>query len=180
MAAKCKHTAPVHKITIIPRTKGALGYTMQVEETQQNLLSKEEIYQKIMVYTAGRCAEELVFHSITSGASNDIEQATKLARMAITRLGMSDQFGMVALETMHNQYLGQDTTLACSNETATQIDKEVVQLISKAHDEAYAILEENKMKLHELAKYLYEKETITGDEFMYILNKPVEIGGPKE
>ena len=180
VAAKCKHTAPVHKITIIPRTKGALGYTMQVEETQQNLLSKEEIYQKIMVYTAGRCAEELVFHSITSGASNDIEQATKLARMAITRLGMSDQFGMVALETMHNQYLGQDTTLACSNETATQIDKEVVQLISKAHDEAYAILEENKMKLHELAKYLYEKETITGDEFMYILNKPVEIGGPKE
>ena len=180
VAAKCKHTAPVHKITIIPRTKGALGYTMQVEETQQNLLSKEEIYQKIMVYTAGRCAEELVFHSITSGASNDIEQATKLARMAITRLGMSEQFGMVALETMHNQYLGQDTTLACSNETATQIDKEVVQLISKAHDEAYAILEENKMKLHELAKYLYEKETITGDEFMYILNKPVEIGGPKE
>ena len=180
VAAKCKHTAPVHKITIIPRTKGALGYTMQVEENQQNLLSKEEIYQKIMVYTAGRCAEELVFHSITSGASNDIEQATKLARMAITRLGMSDQFGMVALETMHNQYLGQDTTLACSNETATQIDKEVVQLISKAHDEAYAILEENKMKLHELAKYLYEKETITGDEFMYILNKPVEIGGPKE
>ena len=180
VAAKCKHTAPVHKITIIPRTKGALGYTMQVEENQQNLLSKEEIYQKIMVYTAGRCAEELVFHSITSGASNDIEQATKLARMAITRLGMSEQFGMVALETMHNQYLGQDTTLACSNETATQIDKEVVQLISKAHDEAYAILEENKMKLHELAKYLYEKETITGDEFMYILNKPVEIGGPKE
>lgn len=180
VAAKCKHTAPVHKITIIPRTKGALGYTMQVEENQQNLLSKEEIYQKIMVYTAGRCAEELVFHSITSGASNDIEQATKLARMAITRLGMSDQFGMVALETMHNQYLGQDTTLACSNETATQIDKEVVQLIRKAHDEAYAILEENKMKLHELAKYLYEKETITGDEFMYILNKPVEIGGPKE
>ena len=180
VAAKCKHTAPVHKITIIPRTKGALGYTMQVEETQQNLLSKEEIYQKIMVYTAGRCAEELVFHSITSGASNDIEQATKLARMAITRLGMSEQFGMVALETMHNQYLGQDTTLACSNETATQIDKEVVQLIRKAHDEAYAILEENKMKLHELAKYLYEKETITGDEFMYILNKPVEIGGPKE
>lgn len=180
VAAKCKHTAPVHKITIIPRTKGALGYTMQVEENQQNLLSKEEIYQKIMVYTAGRCAEELVFHSITSGASNDIEQATKLARMAITRLGMSEQFGMVALETMHNQYLGQDTTLACSNETATQIDKEVVQLIRKAHDEAYAILEENKMKLHELAKYLYEKETITGDEFMYILNKPVEIGGPKE
>lgn len=180
VAAKCKHTAPVHKITIIPRTKGALGYTMQVEETQQNLLSKEEIYQKIMVYTAGRCAEELVFHSITSGASNDIEQATKLARMAITRLGMSEQFGMVALETMHNQYLGQDTTLACSNETATQIDKEVVQLIRKAHDEAYAILEENKMKLHELAKYLYEKETITGDEFMYILNKPVEIEGPKE
>lgn len=180
VAAKCKHTAPVHKITIIPRTKGALGYTMQVEETQQNLLSKEEIYQKIMVYTAGRCAEELVFHSITSGASNDIEQATKLARMAITRLGMSEQFGMVALETMHNQYLGQDTTLACSNETATQIDKEVVQLIRKAHDGAYAILEENKMKLHELAKYLYEKETITGDEFMYILNKPVEIGGPKE
>ena len=175
VAAKCKNTAPVHKITIIPRTKGALGYTMQVEETEQNLLSKEEAYQKIMVYTGGRCAEELIFNSITSGASNDIEQATKLARAMITRLGMSDEFGMTALETINNQYLGGDTSLACSNETATKIDEATIALIKKAHDEAYQILEDNKMKLHELAKFLYERETITGEEFMYILNKPAEI-----
>lgn len=175
VAAKCKNTAPVHKITIIPRTKGALGYTMQVEETEQNLLSKEEAFQKIMVYTGGRCAEELIFNSITSGASNDIEQATKLARAMITRLGMSDEFGMTALETVNNQYLGGDTSLACSNETATKIDEATIALIKKAHDEAYQILEDNKMKLHELAKFLYERETITGEEFMYILNKPVEI-----
>ena len=175
VAAKCKNTAPVHKITIIPRTKGALGYTMQVEENEQNLLSKEEAFQKIMVYTGGRCAEELIFNSITSGASNDIEQATKLARAMITRLGMSDEFGMTALETVNNQYLGGDTSLACSNETATKIDEAIIALIKKAHDEAYQILEDNKMKLHELAKFLYERETITGEEFMYILNKPAEI-----
>ena len=175
VAAKCKNTAPVHKITIIPRTKGALGYTMQVEENEQNLLSKEEAYQKIVVYTGGRCAEELIFNSITSGASNDIEQATKLARAMITRLGMSDEFGMTALETVNNQYLGGDTSLACSNETATKIDEATIALIKKAHDEAYQILEDNKMKLHELAKFLYERETITGEEFMYILNKPAEI-----
>lgn len=175
VAAKCKNTAPVHKITIIPRTKGALGYTMQVEEDEQNLLSKEEAFQKIMVYTGGRCAEELIFNSITSGASNDIEQATKLARAMITRLGMSDEFGMTALETVNNQYLGGDTSLACSNETATKIDEATIALIKKAHDEAYQILEDNKMKLHELAKFLYERETITGEEFMYILNKPAEI-----
>ena len=175
VAAKCKNTAPVHKITIIPRTKGALGYTMQVEENEQNLLSKEEAFQKIMVYTGGRCAEELIFNSITSGASNDIEQATKLARAMITRLGMSDKFGMTALETVNNQYLGGDTSLACSNETATKIDEATISLIKKAHDEAYQILEDNKMKLHELAKFLYERETITGEEFMYILNKPAEI-----
>ena len=175
VAAKCKNMAPVHKITIIPRTKGALGYTMQVEENEQNLLSKEEAFQKIMVYTGGRCAEELIFNSITSGASNDIEQATKLARAMITRLGMSDEFGMTALETVNNQYLGGDTSLACSNETATKIDEATIALIKKAHDEAYQILEDNKMKLHELAKFLYERETITGEEFMYILNKPAEI-----
>ena len=175
VAAKCKNTAPVHKITIIPRTKGALGYTMQVEENEQNLLSKEEAFQKIMVYTGGRCAEELIFNSITSGASNDIEQATKLARAMITRLGMSDEFGMTALETVNNQYLGGDTSSACSNETATKIDEATIALIKKAHDEAYQILEDNKMKLHELAKFLYERETITGEEFMYILNKPAEI-----
>ena len=175
VAAKCKNTAPVHKITIIPHTKGALGYTMQVEENEQNLLSKEEAFQKIMVYTGGRCAEELIFNSITSGASNDIEQATKLARAMITRLGMSDEFGMTALETVNNQYLGGDTSLACSNETATKIDEATIALIKKAHDEAYQILEDNKMKLHELAKFLYERETITGEEFMYILNKPAEI-----
>lgn len=175
VAAKCKNTAPVHKITIIPRTKGALGYTMQVEENEQNLLSKEEAFQKIMVYTGGRCAEELIFNSITSGASNDIEQATKLARAMITRLGMSDEFGMTALQTVNNQYLGGDTSLACSNETATKIDEATIALIKKAHDEAYQILEDNKMKLHELAKFLYERETITGEEFMYILNKPAEI-----
>ena len=180
VAAKCKNTAPVHKITIIPRTKGALGYTMQVEENEQNLLSKEEAFQKIMVYTGGRCAEELIFNSITSGASNDIEQATKLARAMITRLGMSDEFGMTALETVNNQYLGGDTSLACSNETATKIDEATIALIKKAHDEAYQILEDNKMKLHELAKFLYERETITGEEFMYILNKPAEIPTKEE
>ena len=175
VAAKCKNTAPVHKITIIPRTKGALGYTMQIEEDQSNLMSKNEIYEKIMVYTAGRCAEELIFQSITSGASNDIEQATKLARAMVSRLGMSDDFGMVALETLNNAYLGGDTSLSCSNETATKIDEEVIRIIKQAHNDAYQILSDNIMKLHELAKYLYEKETITGEEFMYILNKQPQI-----
>lgn len=175
VAAKTKNSAPVHKITIIPRTKGALGYTMQVEEEETNLLSKEEAYQRIMTYCGGRAAEDLIFNSITSGASNDIEQATKLARAMITRLGMSEHFGMTALETVNNAYLGGDTTLACSNETAARIDEEVIALIKKAYDEAYQILDDNKMKLHELAKYLYEQETITGEQFMYILNKPVEL-----
>ncbi|MBQ0065706.1 MAG: ATP-dependent zinc metalloprotease FtsH [Firmicutes bacterium] len=179
VAAKCSNAAPVHKITIIPRTKGALGYTMQVEQGEQNLMSKTEAYQKIMTFTGGRCAEELIFNSVTTGASNDIEQATKIARAMITRFGMSDTFGMVALETLQNQYLGSDTSLACSSETATKVDEEVVALVKKAHDEAYQILKDNLPKLHELAKYLYEKETITGEEFMYILNKPAEITGPK-
>lgn len=175
VAAKCQNSAPVHKITIIPRTKGALGYTMQVEQNEQYLVSKEDAYHRLMIYTGGRCAEELIFNSITTGASNDIEQATKLARAMITRYGMSENFGMMALETVNNAYLGGDTSLQCSNETVTKIDEEVVALIKKAHDEAYQILLDNKMKLHELAKYLYEKETITGEQFMYILNKPAEI-----
>ena len=175
VAAKCKNTAPVHKITIIPRTKGALGYTMQVEEEETNLLTKEEAYQRIMTYCGGRAAEDLIFHSITSGAANDIEQATKLARAMITRLGMSDYFGMTALESVNNAYLGGDSSLACSNETATKIDEEVISLIKRAYEDASQILRDNKMKLHELAKFLYERETITGEEFMYILNKPAEI-----
>ena len=180
VAAKCKNSAPVHKITIIPRTKGALGYTMQVEEEETNLLTKDEAYQRIMTYCGGRAAEDLIFNSITSGASNDIEQATKLARAMITRLGMSDHFGMTALETINNSYLGGDASLACSNETAAKIDEEVIALIKKAYDDAYAILKENKMKLHELAKFLYERETISGEEFMYILNKPAELAAPKD
>lgn len=175
VAAKTKNSAPIHKITIIPRTKGALGYTMQVEEDEQNLLSKDELYSKIVTYTAGRAAEEIIFGNYTSGASNDIEQATKIARAMITRFGMSSTFGMTALSTVNNQYLGGDTSLACSDQTATKIDEEVVALIQKAHDEAIQILKDNLGKLHELAKYLYEKETITGEQFMYILNKPVEI-----
>ncbi len=175
VAAKTKNSAPVHKITIIPRTKGALGYTMQVEEDEQNLLSKDELYSKIVTYTAGRAAEEIIFGNYTLGASNDIEQATKIARAMITRFGMSSTFGMTALSTVNNQYLGGDTSLACSDQTATKIDEEVVALIQKAHDEAIQILKDNLGKLHELAKYLYEKETITGEQFMYILNKPVEI-----
>lgn len=175
VAAKSKNSAPVHKITIIPRTKGALGYTMQVEEDEQNLLSKDELYSRIVTYTAGRAAEELIFHNYTSGASNDIEQATKLARAMITRFGMSENFDMTALETVSNQYLGGDTSLACSSETAAKVDEEVISLIRRAHQEALQILKDNMPKLHELAKYLYEKETITGEQFMYILNKPAEI-----
>ena len=171
VSANSSHAAPVHKITIIPRTKGALGYTMQVDEEESNLLSKEELYTRIVTYCGGRAAEDLIFHSITSGASNDIEMATKTARAMITRLGMSDHFGMAALETVSNSYLGGDSSLACSNETAHEIDQEVIALIDKAYKEAYQILEDNIMKLHELAKYLFEKETITGDEFMEILNR---------
>ena len=170
VAAMTKGSAPVHKITIVPRTSGALGYTMQVEEDERNLMTKEEAYAKIMTLTGGRCAEELIFDSITSGASNDIEQATRIARAMITRLGMSDTFGMTALETVNSQYLGGDTSLACSSETAAKVDEEVVTLIQKAHDEAKQLLKDNMGKLHELAKYLYEHETITGEEFMQILN----------
>ena len=170
VAALTKGSAPVHKITIVPRTSGALGYTMQVEEDERNLMTKEEAYAKIMTLTGGRCAEELIFDSITSGASNDIEQATRIARAMITRLGMSDTFGMTALETVNSQYLGGDTSLACSSETAAKVDEEVVTLIQKAHDEAKQLLKDNMGKMHELAKYLYEHETITGEEFMKILN----------
>ncbi len=170
VSASSSHAAPVHKITIIPRTKGALGYTMQVEEEESNLQTKEELYTRIVTYCGGRAAEDLIFHSITSGASNDIEMATKIARTMITRLGMSESFGMTALETVNNSYLGGDASLACSNETAAKIDQEVIEMINKAYQEAYSILENNIMKLHELAKYLFEKETITGEEFMEIYN----------
>jgi cell division protease FtsH len=171
VSAKSKYAAPVHKITIIPRTKGALGYTMQVDEEESNLLSKEELYTRIVTYCGGRAAEDIIFHSVTSGASNDIEQATKIARAMIARLGMSDTFGMTALETVNNPYLGSDTSLACSSQTAAQVDAEVIDLINQAYGDAKKILEDNIMKLHELAKYLYEKETITGEEFMTILNQ---------
>ena len=174
VAAMQKHSAPVHKITIVPRTSGALGYTMQVEEEDTLLMSKEEAIDKITTYTGGRVAEEVIFGSITSGASNDIEQATKLARAMVTRLGMSDNFGMMALETMNNQYLGGDASLACSEETAAKIDQEVCTLIAQCHDHAKEILLQNMPKLHELASYLLEKETITGEEFMEILNAPVK------
>ena len=171
VAAMQTHSAPVQKITIVPRTSGALGYTMQVEEGNHYLMSKEEIETKISTLTGGRAAENLVFGSITTGASNDIEQATKLARAMITRYGMSDEFDMVALETVNNQYLGGDTSLACSAETQREIDREVVELVKKQHEKADKILSDNRAKLDELAKYLYERETITGEEFMNILNK---------
>ena len=171
VAAMQTHSAPVQKITIVPRTSGALGYTMQVEEGNHYLMSKEEIENKIATLTGGRAAEKLVFDSITTGASNDIEQATKLARAMITRYGMSDEFDMVALETVTNQYLGGDTSLACSADTQREIDREVVELVKKQHEKAAKILSDNREKLDELAKYLYEKETITGEEFMNILNK---------
>lgn len=169
VAAKQKNSAPVHKITIIPRTSGALGYTMQVEEGEHFLMSKEEMENKIATLTGGRAAEELIFNSITTGASNDIEQATKLARAMVSRYGMSEEFGMVALETVSNQYLGGDSSLACSFETQTLVDKKVIEVVETQHEKALKILEENKEKLHELAKYLYENETITGEEFMNIL-----------
>lgn len=176
VAALQTHFAPVTKITIIPRTSGALGYTMQVEAEERNLMSKEELVNKIATLTGGRCAEKLIFDSITTGASNDIEQATKLARAMITRYGMSDRFGMVALETQNNPYLGGDSTLSCSPQTAATIDDMVVETVREGYDTAMDLLEKNKMKLHELAKYLYEKETITGEEFMQILNRK-EISG---
>ncbi len=171
VAAKQTESAPVHKITIIPRTSGALGYTMQVDEDEHYLMSKEELENKIATLTGGRAAEELIFHSITTGASNDIEQATKLARGMITRFGMSDEFDMVAMETVSNQYLGGDASLACSFETQTEIDRKVVELVKRQHEKAAQILQENIMKLHELAKFLYENETITGEQFMDILNR---------
>ena len=170
VAALQSHSAPVTKITIIPRTSGALGYTMQVDEDEHNLMSREELENKIATLTGGRVAEDLVFHSITTGASNDIEQATKVARSMITRFGMNEEFGMVAFETVTNQYLGGDTSLACSESTAAQIDEKVVAAVRKQYDKAEQLLKDNMPKLHELAKYLYEKETITGDEFMEILN----------
>lgn len=170
VAALQSHSAPVTKITIIPRTSGALGYTMQVEEDEHNLMSREELENKIATLTGGRVAEDLVFHSITTGASNDIEQATKVARSMITRFGMNEEFGMVAFETVTNQYLGGDTSLACSESTAAQIDEKVVAAVRKQYDKAEQLLKDNMPKLHELAKYLYEKETITGNEFMEILN----------
>ncbi|MEL1029231.1 ATP-dependent zinc metalloprotease FtsH [Clostridioides difficile] len=170
VAAMQKHSAPVHKITIIPRTSGALGYTMQVAEDESVLMSKEEAIDKITTFTGGRAAEEVIFNTCTSGASNDIEQATKIARAMVTRLGMSEEFDMVALETVSNQYLGGDTSLACSSDTAAKIDEEVFKIVKACHKNAIEILENNIDKLHELANYLLEKETITGDEFMEILN----------
>lgn len=175
VAAKQTESAPVHKITIIPRTSGALGYTMQVEDGEHFLMTKEELENKIATFTGGRAAEELIFHQITTGASNDIEQATKLAKAMITRYGMNEEFDMVAMETMTNQYLGGDSSMTCSLETQTEIDKKVRDLVKLQHAKAYKILEDNVGKLHELAQYLYEHETITGEEFMEILNKPVEI-----
>ena len=171
VAAKQTHSAPVQKITIIPRTSGALGYTMQVDEGNHYLMNKEELENKIATLTGGRAAEEVVFHSITTGASNDIEQATKLARAMLTRYGMSDEFDMVALETVNNQYLGGDTSLACSAQTQCEIDQKVVELVKAQHAKAVQILTDNRTKLDELAQYLYQKETITGDEFMEILNR---------
>lgn len=171
VAAMQTHSAPVQKITIVPRTSGALGYTMQIEEGNHYLMSKTEMENKIATLTGGRAAEEVVFHSVTTGASNDIEQATKLARAMITRYGMSDDFDMVALETVNNQYLGGDASLACSAETQTKIDQRVVELVKKQHEKAVNILTENRAKLDELAQYLYEKETITGEEFMKIVNE---------
>ena len=172
VAARQTDSAPVHKITIIPRTSGALGYTMQVDEKEHFLMSREELENKIATFTGGRAAEELIFHSITTGAANDIEQATKIARAMISRYGMSDEFDMVAMESMGNQYLGGDSSLSCSFETQTLLDKKVVELVRRQHEKALQILRDNIGKLHELAKYLYEQETITGDEFMRILNAP--------
>ena len=174
VAALQKNSAPVHKITIIPITSGALGYTLQIDEGEKFLMNKEEAFNKIATLTGGRVAEEIQFNSITTGASNDIEQATRMARAMITRYGMSDEFGMVALETINNQYLGGDTTLACSNETATRIDAAVIAMVKEAHDKAYQIISSHKDKLDEISAYLLEKETITGEEFMEILERKPE------
>lgn len=174
VAALQTHSAPVTKITIIPRTSGALGYTMQVDEEDHNLMSKEELENRIATFTGGRVAEDLVFHSVTTGASNDIEQATKMARAMITRFGMNDEIGMVAFETVNNPYLGNDTTLMCSEQTASEIDKKVIQVVGQAYEKAEHLLKENMTKLHELAKFLYEKETINGEEFMEILQREPE------
>ena len=178
VAALQTHSAPVQKITIIPRTSGALGYTMQVDEGEHYLMTKEEIENKIATFTGGRAAEEVVFGSITTGASNDIEQATKLARAMITRYGMTDDFDMVAMETVTNQYLGGDSSLSCSPETQARIDAAVVQTVKAQHQKALRILTENRRKLDEIAQFLYEKETITGDEFMEILNRE-ELPAPE-
>ena len=175
VAALQTHSAPVQKITIVPRTSGALGFTMQVEEGDHTLMSREEILNKIATFTGGRAAEELVFHSITTGASNDIEQATRLARAAVTRYGMTEDFDMVALETVNNAYLGGDTSLACSQQTAAAVDAKVVELVKQAHQKALALLGENRRKLDEIAQYLYEKETISGEEFMRILNAQPQL-----
>lgn len=172
LVAACQnHSAPVHKITIIPRTSGALGYTMQVDEAERFLMSQDEAFNKIATFTGGRAAEQLIFNSVTTGAANDIEQATKIARSMITRFGMSEQFGMVALETVTNQYLGGDTSLACSPDTAKAIDDEVIKLVRKAYDKAMKILKDHEGKLHEISEYLLERETISGEEFMEILNR---------
>ena len=171
VAAKQSESAPVHKITIIPRTSGALGYTMQVEENEHFLLTKEELENKIATFTGGRAAEALIFKQITTGASNDIEQATRLARAMITRYGMSEEFGMVAMEQLTNQYLGGDTSLICAQATAEKIDQQVIKIVAQAREKADRILRENEGKLHELAEYLLRKETITGQEFMDILNR---------
>ena len=180
VAARQTSSAPVHKITIIPRTSGALGYTMQVDEDEHYLMTREELFNKITTLTGGRAAEELVFHKVTSGAANDIEQATKLARSMVARLGMSDAFGMTAFETINNKYLGGDASLACSEETSARIDKEVMQIIQQAHDKAMEILKTNEGKLHELAAFLLERETITGEEFMRILQSSESDDPEKE
>ena len=175
LVAACQsHSAPVQKITIIPRTSGALGYTMQVEQGERYLMSREEALDKIVTFTGGRAAEELIFHSITTGASNDIEQATKIARSMVTRFGMTDEFDMVAMETVNNQYLGGDTSLICAPDTAKRIDEQVVSIVKEQHKKALSILRENEGRLHEIAAYLLEKETITGDEFMEIFNRAEE------
>lgn len=175
VAAKQKNSAPVHKITIVPRTSGALGYTMQVDEEEKLLMTKEEALEKIATFTGGRAAEEIVFGSITTGASNDIEQATRIARAMVTRYGMSENFDMMALETVSNQYLSEDASLACSAQTASKVDEQVLQIIKDSHQKAISILKENLEKLHELAQYLLEKETITGEEFMQILNASASL-----
>ena len=170
MAAKQEHSAPVHKITIIPRTSGALGFTMQIEEDEQVLLTKEQALAKITTFLGGRAAEELALNAITSGAANDIEQATRIARTMVTRFGMSEEIDMMALETVNNPYLGADTSLMVSSETSTRIDAVVLEIIKSAHVRARKILEENMDKLHQLAKHLYERETMSGEEFMAILS----------